>query len=87
MSGECVSTKSKRMKRILEKPARSDITYSEMKEFLLDMGFKEIKNNGRSHRLFIHEKSNMPVNIQSKDGLIQKYQVIQIQNIVREITD
>ena len=57
-----------------------------MNSFLIDMGFQE-KNtrNGGSHRLYMHTKSSMPVNIQSKNGLIQKYQVLQVQKIIEDI--
>ena len=86
VSGDEMSKKEKRKAKILEKPARSDITFDEMNSFLIDMGFQE-KNtrNGGSHRLYMHKKSSMPVNIQSKNGLIQKYQVLQVQKIIEEI--
>lgn len=81
-----MSKKEKLKSKILEKPARSDITFDEMNSFLIDMGFEE-KNarHSGSHRLYVHDGSSIPVNIQSYNGLIKKYQILQVQKIVEEL--
>ena len=90
VSGDEMSKKDKRDARILEKPIRSDITFDEMHSFLIDKGFldrnkrSKIKNGG-SHRLYMHPKYPKPINIQSKSGLIAKYQVKQVQEAIEEI--
>ena len=35
-------------------------TYKEIERALLASGFKEIKNNGGSHQMFVHEKTGFP---------------------------
>jgi len=81
-----MSKKGKRKSKIMEKPARSDITFDEMHSFLIDMGFIEKnKGHGGSHCLYMHKDDDMPVNIQSYEGLIKKYQVVQVQKIVEDI--
>lgn len=83
-----MAKKEKRKAKIMELPIRSDITFDEMHSFLIDMGFEE-KNtrHGGSHRIYIHTKSSIPINIQSNDGLIKKYQVKQIQMIIESILE
>lgn len=74
-----------KLKKLTE-PARSDITFNEMDLFLHSMGFvKKRSNSGGSHRLYTHKDSKFPVNIQSANGLVKKYQVTQVQKIIKMI--
>ncbi len=88
VSGDAMSTKDKLKSKIMEKPTRSDITFDEMNSFLTNNGFKE-KNSKHagSHRLYEHANCEKIVNIQSKNGLVQKYQVLQVQKIVEEMIE
>ncbi len=58
-----MSGKDKLYRSVMHGIIPNDITYSEIKRFLENVGFYELPNSKSSHHIFKHPKSQMHINI------------------------
>ena len=81
-----MSKKDKIKKKIMEKPERSDIKYTEVENFLLSEGFKNLEGKGSRIKFFHAEKDCLIILHKPHPGNeLKRYQVKDVQGKLEEI--
>lgn len=81
-----MSKHEKLLKKINEKPTRSDITFNEVGSLLLHKGFEKFEGSG-SRVKFVHKEKGLLVSLHKPHpgNELKKYAVEQLQEILKEM--
>lgn len=76
--------KEKLLKKVLEKPSRSDVKFSEIESLLTSIGFK--KKEGKGSRVkFYNDEKVIILHKPHPGNIVKRYMVEQIQNELEDL--
>ena len=78
-----MSKKEKLLKRFLELPLRSDLTYPQLEILLISLGYKKVEGDG-SRVKFLKDTTPIIIHKPHPGNILKKYVVKQLQEILGE---
>ena len=81
-----MSQHEKLLRKFLEKPIRTDLTYQELETLLFTFGYQKVEGEG-SRVKFYRADGTFPINIHKPHpgNLLKRYVVKEIQHILRSL--